>query len=56
MFALQGVPQLEGLSVRRRVGGWSGVGWQDETAQTCKVEGGEGPGALPVEGARFVVQ
>lgn len=28
MFALQGVPQLEGLSVCRRVGGWSGVaGW-----------------------------
>lgn len=27
MFAPQGVPQLEGPSVCRRVGGWSGMEW-----------------------------
>lgn len=25
MFALQGVPQLKGLSMRWKMGGWSGV-------------------------------
>lgn len=57
MFALQGVPQLEGLSMCRRVGGWSGVvGRNGTNLQRGGGGGGERLGALTVAGALLVGQ
>ncbi|KAK1879351.1 Polyprotein P1234 [Dissostichus eleginoides] len=50
VFALQGVPQPEGLSGLCRVGGYRGV------AGRTNLQGGEGPGAQLVGGVWLRVQ